>query len=117
MITGVNPVFAQGTTKLASDAVILNSTLRALVQNSDIPDDFSRRYFTRQLPSAKSMFDVTRMLDYGFPTTTPQSDEDLEFGRWFRYYWLGLVRVVSKGVSGAILRLHLIPQLMCIVLS
>ena len=98
----MNPIFGQGISKILSDVTLLNSCFRNLFSAPSssspphIPASFSLAYFTRQLPSAQGMHDIDRMLDYGYADTRPQAGETLEYGEWFRKYWVGLLQVVNE---------------------
>jgi len=104
----VNPIFGQGTSKLLGDVTFLNSTLRSLFPSfpsgpiSKLPSNFSTSYFSCQVDTSKGYYDLTRMLDYGYPTTIPQEDETLEFGGWFRKYWIGLVSLINRDPKAAL---------------
>jgi len=94
----VNPCFGQGVTKAMYDITYLNSTLANLVPpwSTDLPTNFSREFLKRATPTARGIYDLNRMLDYQFNTTIPQAGESLAHGKWFRKYWIGLLRVCNR---------------------
>ncbi|KAF8321410.1 uncharacterized protein EI90DRAFT_3079301 [Cantharellus anzutake] len=95
----VNPVFGQGVSRLLFNAAVLNSTLHQALQpaagHAELPRGFSHSYFKRAFPIDKGMFDVNRMLDYGYDSTVPQPGETLAFGTTFRKYWAFVLNLVS----------------------
>ncbi|KAJ7673966.1 hypothetical protein DFH06DRAFT_1319082 [Mycena polygramma] len=75
----VNPLFTEGCTKAFKGALALHNVLRATPGNT-LPSDFSTKFFAEQFNKIDLMWQNTRLIDYGVPTTEPLSGESLSAG-------------------------------------
>jgi hypothetical protein len=95
----LNPAFGQGVGKILSEITVLNTILSETIPPSStasVPPQFSHKFFPRAQAVTVSMYDMNRMLDYGYGTTTPQEGDTLAFGEWFRNYFFNLMGVCEK---------------------
>ncbi|KAG8887484.1 hypothetical protein FRB98_009565 [Tulasnella sp. 332] len=91
-IVKLNPIYGQGCGKAMMDVVTLDSLLRHVPSQQDLPLDFSEKFFQKTIARTGGMWDGNKANDYGFPTTHPAKGETLEvnafaraFGRNFLY--------------------------------
>jgi len=97
----LNPAFGQGLSKILMEITVLNSTLLTLTPPSSpsIPSSFSVSFLKRAKQLTQSMYDLNRMLDYGYDTTSPQEGESLLLGEAFRNHWVKLLRLCEQDRS------------------
>ncbi|EJD44965.1 hypothetical protein AURDEDRAFT_151981 [Auricularia subglabra TFB-10046 SS5] len=94
----VNPRFGQGVTKSAIGAITIDHVLRRLAPSKS---DFSRVFFKRMNALTGTVWDGTRLADYGAPTTTPVPGESLSNGRFLRWYRGQMTRVMNKNPAAS----------------
>ncbi|KAG8923356.1 hypothetical protein FRC02_011180 [Tulasnella sp. 418] len=84
----LNPIFGQGITKAAVDALTLDSTLRETDESnaSSLPS----RFFNRLAGRHEFGWNSNKDSDYGLSFTTPIDGEDLSVG-WFSRWYGGYV--------------------------
>ncbi|KAF9520490.1 hypothetical protein BS47DRAFT_1335655 [Hydnum rufescens UP504] len=99
----LNPAFGQGLSKILMEITVLNSTLLTLAPPSSpsIPSSLSVSFLKRAKQLTQSMYDLNRMLDYGYDTTDPQEGESLLLGEAFRNHWVKLLRLCEQDGSVA----------------
>ncbi|KIK61241.1 hypothetical protein GYMLUDRAFT_166904 [Collybiopsis luxurians FD-317 M1] len=85
-VLSVNPLYGQGCTKAMLGAIALYTTLAQSETPEELPPDFSERYFKEHFNKTDSLWQTTRVLDYGVPCTKPIAGEDLSSGRLLRWY-------------------------------
>ncbi|KAG8883403.1 hypothetical protein FRB97_006685 [Tulasnella sp. 331] len=104
----LNPIYGQGCTKAMIDAVTLDSLLRLVPAQQDLPLDFSDKFFRKVVPRTRGMWDGNKANDYGFSTTQPAKGETLDenafmraFSRNFIYAGLEVgVKAIDPQVAG-----------------
>jgi hypothetical protein len=98
VISDLNPAFGQGLSKILIEITVLNSTLLTLAPPSSpsIPSSLSVSFLKRAKQLTQSMYDLNRMLDYGYDTTSPQEGESLLLGEAFRNHWVKLLRLCEQ---------------------
>ncbi|KAF8335921.1 uncharacterized protein EI90DRAFT_3047555 [Cantharellus anzutake] len=102
----VNPMFAQGMMKALENAVVLNTALHKHITDAtdtanvtSLP--ISSSYFAMANQISIPIYDLNRSFDYGYPTTTPQEGDSLEYGARFRAYWKYLNQASQKNTMVA----------------
>ncbi|KAJ4487208.1 hypothetical protein C8J55DRAFT_451707 [Lentinula edodes] len=87
-VFSIDPIFGQGCTKALLGAVALHKVLstRTPADAKEIPGNFSEQFFKEHFNKTDSFWQVTHLLDYGIPSTTPLPGEDLQVGSWIRWY-------------------------------
>ncbi|KAG8993375.1 hypothetical protein FRB93_001988 [Tulasnella sp. JGI-2019a] len=111
----LNPIYGQGCTKAMMDAITLDGLLRQLPSNQAIPLDFSGKFFRKAIARSGSMWDGTKAVDYGWPTTEPAKGETLREGAFGRNLGRSLIyagRTVRQwaNISSAIMSSNLKPK-------
>ncbi|KAJ7195833.1 hypothetical protein GGX14DRAFT_376714 [Mycena pura] len=81
----LNPLFSQGCTKAFLGALALHNVLRSIPGNV-LPPTFSTQFFMEQFNKTDLMWENTRLIDYGVPTTEPVPGESLSSGAFLRWY-------------------------------
>ncbi|KAJ7643012.1 hypothetical protein DFH06DRAFT_1213535, partial [Mycena polygramma] len=82
----LNPIHGQGVTKAIFNGITLNALLHSVKPGfSRLPNDFSVIYFKRSAPALKSLWDTTRLHDYGSSRCRPMDGETRETGRFVRW--------------------------------
>ncbi|KAJ7066179.1 hypothetical protein C8F01DRAFT_695638 [Mycena amicta] len=88
----VNPIFGEGCTKALRCVMALHTELlRAQrISGRSLPATFSKDFFAEERDKTEWLWDNTRLLDYGAPTTEPIPGESLSAGAGLRWYitWL-----------------------------
>ncbi|KAF8507660.1 hypothetical protein JB92DRAFT_2958600 [Gautieria morchelliformis] len=82
----LNPAFGQGCSKAAIQVTALNALLSRPHRPSYLPDDFSQTFFRRSAEYLEPVWDATKAIDYGYPSTTPISGEAHSKGAFIRWY-------------------------------
>ncbi|KAG9047423.1 hypothetical protein FS837_002279 [Tulasnella sp. UAMH 9824] len=82
-IMKLNPVYAQGITKICVDITTLDAVLRRILSGLPLPN-ISKLFFEREAPRVAGLWDGTRANDYGWNTTIPAKGEDLSYGAFMR---------------------------------
>ncbi|KAG8993909.1 hypothetical protein FRB95_014179 [Tulasnella sp. JGI-2019a] len=82
----LNPIYGQGCTKAMMDAVTLDSLLRHVPSQQDLPPDFSKKFFHKAVARTKGIWDGNKANDYGFSTTEPAKGETLATGSFARSF-------------------------------
>ncbi|KAG8887483.1 hypothetical protein FRB98_009564 [Tulasnella sp. 332] len=82
----LNPIYGQGCTKAMIDAVTLDSLLRLVPAQQDLPLDFSDKFFRKVVPRTRGMWDGNKANDYGFSTTQPAKGETLDENAFMRAF-------------------------------
>ncbi|GAV99174.1 hypothetical protein LENED_000613 [Lentinula edodes] len=87
-VSSVDPLYGQGCTKALLGAVALHKVLSAKTQvdTKELPADFSEQFFKEHSKKTDNFWQLTHLLDYGIPSTTPLPGEDLKVGRLLRWY-------------------------------
>ncbi|KAJ7485099.1 hypothetical protein B0H11DRAFT_1722338 [Mycena galericulata] len=81
----LNPLFSEGCTKAFKGALALHNVLRATSGNT-LPLDLSTKFFSEHFDKTDLMWQNTRLIDYGIPTTDPVTGESLSSGAYLRWY-------------------------------
>ncbi|KAF7308212.1 hypothetical protein HMN09_00669100 [Mycena chlorophos] len=88
----VNPIFGEGCTKALRCAMALHTELLRANKTSPrvLPHTFAKDFFQEEKDKTEWLWDNTRILDYGVPTTEPIPGESLSEGAGLRWYitWL-----------------------------
>ncbi|KAJ7833743.1 hypothetical protein B0H13DRAFT_2110669 [Mycena leptocephala] len=71
-------------TKAFRGALALHNVLRA--SGNTLPSTFSTKFFAEQFDKTDLMWQNTRLIDYGVPTTEPVPGESLSSGVYLRWY-------------------------------
>ncbi|KAJ7269901.1 hypothetical protein C8J57DRAFT_1323879 [Mycena rebaudengoi] len=82
----LNPLFSEGCTKAFKGALSLHNVLRAASGNNVLPSNFSTKFFAEHFDKTDLMWQNTRLMDYGVPTTEPIPGESLSSGAYLRWY-------------------------------
>ncbi|KAF7364251.1 hypothetical protein MSAN_01084900 [Mycena sanguinolenta] len=91
-IQQTNPTYAQGFAKLMLDGIALNATLHSIDSSRPhIPRTFSAQFFKKNSVHTNSLWDGTRLHDYGFPGCQPAKGETRATGRLARWFELKLI--------------------------
>ncbi|KAK0501783.1 hypothetical protein EDD18DRAFT_1317898 [Armillaria luteobubalina] len=101
----VNPIFGQGCAKAIGGAVCLNKLLQTVPVS--IPKDFSKKYFRMHADKIEPVWNTTKTIDYGFPTTVPVPGETLSEGAWLRWYIKKLTDLAFTDTQAASALWHL----------
>ncbi|KAJ3994523.1 hypothetical protein F5050DRAFT_1713641 [Lentinula boryana] len=91
----------QGCTKALLGAVVLHAALSSAISHQELPADFSKRFFKDNFNKTNSFWQITRMLDYGIPCTTPLPGEDLRSGSLIRWYLRKILILGTKDAQAA----------------
>ncbi|KAF7344200.1 hypothetical protein MVEN_01710500 [Mycena venus] len=81
----LNPLFSEGCTKAFRGALALHNVLRAIA-GTTLPSNFSTKFFAEHFDKTDLMWQNTRLIDYGVPTTEPIPGESLSSGAFLRSY-------------------------------
>ncbi|KAJ6452014.1 hypothetical protein C8R47DRAFT_1229627 [Mycena vitilis] len=82
----LNPIHGQGVTKAIYNGITLNALLHSVKpRSSRLPSDFSASYFKSSAPTLKTLWDTTRLHDYGSLRCRPMDGETLDTGRFVRW--------------------------------
>ncbi|KAJ7737143.1 hypothetical protein DFH07DRAFT_985703, partial [Mycena maculata] len=81
----LNPLFSEGCTKAFRGALGLHNVLRATF-GTTLPSNFSTKFFAEHFDKTDLMWQNTRLIDYGVPTTEPVVGESLSSGSGLRWY-------------------------------
>ncbi|KAJ7289372.1 hypothetical protein C8J57DRAFT_1277510 [Mycena rebaudengoi] len=73
-------------TKAFKGALSLHNVLRAASGNNVLPSKFSTTFFAEHFDKTDLMWQNTRLMDYGVPTTEPIPSESLSSGAYLRWY-------------------------------
>ncbi|KAJ7600423.1 hypothetical protein C8J56DRAFT_846958 [Mycena floridula] len=93
----LNPVHGQGFAKSILNGLTLSSILHAIDSRANsLPKDFSTRYFKKSAPRTKSLWDATRLHDYGSSTCEPMMGETKNTGRFIRWFELKMISAATK---------------------
>ncbi|KAJ4483585.1 hypothetical protein J3R30DRAFT_3698455 [Lentinula aciculospora] len=87
-VLSVDPIYGQGCTKAFLGAVVLHSTLSAQTKAGAkaLTAAFSEQFFKEHFNKTDGFWQLTHLLDYGVPCTTPLPGEDLQKGSLVRWY-------------------------------
>ncbi|KAJ7479962.1 hypothetical protein B0H11DRAFT_2233533 [Mycena galericulata] len=92
----LNPIHGQGFGKIILNALALNSLLNTVDNLKGLPKDFSGRYFKNNATNTQSLWDATRLHDYGSPTSQPMEGETHDTGRLVRWFELKLISAATR---------------------
>ncbi|KAF7367480.1 hypothetical protein MSAN_00810900 [Mycena sanguinolenta] len=95
----LNPIHGQGFSKALMNGMALNSLLHVVTSNSGVtclPRDFSSRYFKNSRHTMNSLWDATRLHDYGSLHCMPIDGETKDIGRIARWFERKLISAASK---------------------
>ncbi|KAJ7210452.1 hypothetical protein GGX14DRAFT_625636, partial [Mycena pura] len=88
----VNPLFGEGCTKALRCAIALHTVLLRAQATSGrtLPATFATDFFAEEHAKTDWLWENTRLMDYGMPTTEPIAGESLQSGAFLRWYvnWL-----------------------------
>ncbi|KAF7310059.1 hypothetical protein MIND_00378900 [Mycena indigotica] len=88
----INPIFGEGCTKALRCAMALHTELLRAQRHpgGSLPPTFAQEFFAEERDKTEWLWDNTRVLDYGVPTTEPIPGESLSSGAGLRWYitWL-----------------------------
>ncbi|KIM76599.1 hypothetical protein PILCRDRAFT_12650 [Piloderma croceum F 1598] len=121
-IMKLNPIFGHGCTQAVLGVAALDSTLRKACCTEVgskappfLPANFSRDFFAAQRTKIEPIWDTTKIVDYGLPTTVPIPGESLSSGALIRWYQrrFQLLVFTDKDACSAIwhVRSFLAPQI------
>ncbi|KAJ7176567.1 hypothetical protein C8R46DRAFT_1213157 [Mycena filopes] len=93
----VNPLFAEGCSKAFRGALALHKLLHSarVTNGNTLPSNFSSKYFAEMFDKTDWIWERTRLMDYGVPTTEPLSGEALSSGSYLRWYITWLQRLAT----------------------
>ncbi|KAJ7673730.1 hypothetical protein DFH06DRAFT_1081560 [Mycena polygramma] len=97
----LNPLFSEGCTKAFKGALALHNVLRG-TPGDCLPSNFSAKFFAEQFAKTDLMWQNTRLLDYGVPTTEPLPGESLSSGAGLRRYIAHLQRLAVTDEDAAL---------------
>ncbi|KAJ7066144.1 hypothetical protein C8F01DRAFT_694753 [Mycena amicta] len=91
----VNPLFGEGGSKAMRCAMALHKTLFRAQTTSGrtLPDSFSEDFFKEEHNRTDWLWENTRTMDYGAPTTEPIAGDSLSRGAFARWYATRLQRL------------------------
>ncbi|KAJ7630338.1 hypothetical protein FB45DRAFT_915234 [Roridomyces roridus] len=93
----LNPMHAQGFAKIMLNALVLNALLNTVkLDATELPRDFSKRYFKANALNTQGLWDATRFHDYGSPNCQPVEGETTENGRFARWFGFKLISAATK---------------------
>ncbi|KAJ7633705.1 hypothetical protein B0H17DRAFT_1108034 [Mycena rosella] len=93
----LNPIHGQGFGKIMMNGIALNSLLHGLTPHSTaLPMDFSARYFKSSASSTHSLWEATRLHDYGLLNCEPMQGETKDSGRFMRWFELKVLSAATK---------------------
>ncbi|KAG8993377.1 hypothetical protein FRB95_006375 [Tulasnella sp. JGI-2019a] len=92
----LNPIYGQGCSKAMMDAVAINSLLRQVSHQQDLPPDFAASYFQKATNRTKGMWDSNKATDYGWDSTEPAKGETLAVGTFGRNFAKHITYVCRK---------------------
>ncbi|KAJ3792439.1 hypothetical protein GGU11DRAFT_760766, partial [Lentinula aff. detonsa] len=72
-----------------------------VISHQELPADFSKRFFKDNFNKTNSFWQITRILDYGIPCTTPLPGEDLRSGSLIRWYLRKILILGTKDAQAA----------------
>ncbi|KAJ7066149.1 hypothetical protein C8F01DRAFT_1365750 [Mycena amicta] len=84
----VNPLYGEGGSKALRCAMALHKTLFHTQKTSGriLPDSFSEDFFEEEHKRTDWLWENTRTIDYGAPTTEPIAGDSLSRGAFVRWY-------------------------------
>ncbi|KAF7293767.1 hypothetical protein HMN09_01172000 [Mycena chlorophos] len=91
----INPVFAEGCTKALRCVMALHTELLRASKTAgrSLPRTFAKDFFEEEKDKTEWLWDNTRLMDYGVPTTEPIPGERLSDGVGLRWYIMWLQRL------------------------
>lgn len=89
----LNPIYGHGVFKACVDVTTLDSVLRSTSSASWKGSHLPTMFFKRQLPRIRSLWEISRANDYGWPTTIPVAGEALTHHAWLRKYVRSCIRI------------------------
>ncbi|KAJ6569418.1 hypothetical protein B0H19DRAFT_694446 [Mycena capillaripes] len=93
----LNPVHGQGFSKIILNGVVLNSLLNSVDPNlRGLPRDFAARYFKNNAAYTHSLWEGTRLHDYGTAACEPMEGETKDNGRLERWFELKLLSAATQ---------------------
>ncbi|KAF9073012.1 hypothetical protein BDP27DRAFT_1319252 [Rhodocollybia butyracea] len=106
----VNPIYAQGCTKLVMGVLCLQDMLDSArnhpTENPDFPlsENFSKFFFAEQNRRIEPIWKFAKTNDYGYVSTVPISGEKLSNGAYTRWYWkkLSLIGLKDREVASVL---------------
>ncbi|KAJ3807034.1 hypothetical protein F5876DRAFT_48895 [Lentinula aff. lateritia] len=105
-VLSVDPIYGQGCTKALIGAAVLNKVLsnsiKAPVTNDKhLPTNFSEEFFKEHFDKTDAFWQLTHLLDYAIPCTTPLPGENLEAGSLVRWYLRRVQILATKDAQAA----------------
>ncbi|KAJ7210450.1 hypothetical protein GGX14DRAFT_520458 [Mycena pura] len=102
----VNPVFGEGCTKALRCAIALHTVLLRAQATSGrtLPATFATDFFAEEHAKTGWLWENTRVMDYGAPSTEPIAGESLQSGAFLRWYANWLQRLAATdGHAGLVM--------------
>ncbi|GAV99173.1 hypothetical protein LENED_000612 [Lentinula edodes] len=105
-VLSVDPIYGQGCTKALIGAAVLNKILSNSIKtpvtnNKHLPTNFSEEFFKEHFDKTDAFWQLTHLLDYGIPCTTPLPGENLEAGSLVRWYLRRVQILATKDAQAA----------------
>ncbi|KAH7875548.1 uncharacterized protein C8R40DRAFT_1104550 [Lentinula edodes] len=105
-VLSVDPIYGQGCTKALIGAAVLNKILSnsintPVTNNKHLPTNFSEEFFKEHFDKTDAFWQLTHLLDYGIPCTTPLPGENLEAGSLVRWYLRRVQILATKDAQAA----------------